>query len=120
MARAIRMTIKQYLQIGRWLENNRNLIEEKGHSQVEVQILISSALGYEVPLSSIQKCAKAIEIQWAGSPLKPPPVPIDREAIIILIGALAGLYVETDRTIPDDLANLQSTYTKEKQSEKRN
>lgn len=111
--KATRMSIEQYLQIGKWLENNRDMIESRGHSQGEAQILMSSALGYEVPLSSVTRCAKAMSIRWAGSPAKPPPVPLEREAIIILIGAIAGLYIETNRTVPDDLANLQSTYTKE-------
>ena len=116
MKKQTRMSIKQYLQIGQWLENNRVAIEEKGHSQIEIQILISSNLGYEVPLSSVIACAKAIEIQWARSPTPPSPVPMEREAFIILITALEGLYVELDKTIPDALANLHSSYVKEKTS----
>lgn len=108
-----RMSIKQYLQIGKWLENSKNMIESRGHSQIEVQILMSSALGYNVPLSSVIACAKALDIVWARSPAKPPPVPLDREAITILIGALSGLYLETGRTVPDNLANLQSAFAKE-------
>lgn len=109
-----RMSVEQYLQIGKWLENNKAMIETRGHSQREVQILMSSALGYDVPLSSLIRCAKALAIEWAGSPPKPPPVPIGREAIMILIGALEGLYVETGKTIPNSLGNLHSAYAKEK------
>jgi len=113
MAKQTRMSVEQYLQIGKWLENRKQDIEKTGLAQKDVQILISEELGYTVSFSSIVRCAKAIGIQWAGSPPKPPPVPIDREAIIILIGALAGLYIEEGKTVPDDLANLQSTYVRE-------
>jgi len=107
------MSVEQYVQIGQWLVANRSLIENRGHSQTEVQILITSALEYEVPLSSLVRCAKAVKIKWAGSPTKPPPPPIGHEAMVIIIAALAGIYIETERTVPDDLANLQSTYAKE-------
>lgn len=108
-----RMSIEQYLKIGRWLENKKEHIESKGLAQKDVQILISGELGFEVPLSSIIRVAKELRIEWVGSPLKPPPVPIEREAFIILIGALAGLYIELGKTVPDDLANLMSAYVRE-------
>ena len=110
---AKRMSIKQYLQIGKWLDEHKMNIQAKKWSQPETQTIISSTLGYEVPLSTVISCAKALDIVWARSPAKPPPVPIDHEAIVILIGAISGLYIETGKTVPDNLANLQSTYARE-------
>ena len=45
----------------------------------------------------------------AGTP-PPPPLPIDREAIIILISALEGLYIETRGSAPQNLVELKSAY----------
>lgn len=114
MTKQKRMSVEQYLQIGKWLENRKADIERTGMAQKDVQSIMSDELGFVVPFSSVIRCARAMDIKWAGSPPKPPEVPIGHEAIIILIGALAGLYIETGKTVPDDLANLQSTYTKKK------
>lgn len=113
MTKQKRMSVEQYLQIGKWMENNKMKIATQWLAQEQVRVLISQELGYEVPFSSVIRCAKAVGIEWAGSPPKPLPVPLDREAIIILIGALSGIYIETGKTVPDDLANLQSAYAKE-------
>ena len=107
------MSIEQYLKIGRCLEGWKERIETTGLAQKDVRTLVSGDVGFEVPLSSIIRVAKELDITWAGSPPKPPPVPIEREAIIILIGAISGLYIETGKTVPDDLANLQSAYARE-------
>ncbi|GAJ04105.1 unnamed protein product, partial [marine sediment metagenome] len=96
-----RMTIERYIQITDWLKLNKDRIEKGGCTQLEAVAMAEKELGYEVPLSSIQRCAKMADIAWANSPPKPPPVPIDREAIIILIGALSGLYIEEGKTVPD-------------------
>lgn len=108
-----RMTVEQYIQINDWLKLNKDRIEKTEYSQLEAAAIAGKELGFDVPLSSIQRCAKMANIVWANSPPKLPPVPIDREAIIILIGALSGLYIEEGKTVPDNLANLQSRYVKE-------
>jgi len=108
-----RMSIEQYLKIGRCLEGWKERIETTGLAQKDVRTLVSGDVGFEVPLSSIIRVAKELDITWAGSPPKPPPVPIEREAFIILIGAVEGLYVEAGKTVPDNLANLHSAYVKE-------
>jgi len=107
------MTVEQYIQITDWLKLNKNRVEKMGSTQLEAAAMVGNELGFAVPLSSIQRCAKMANIIWSNSPPKPPPVPIDREAIIILIGALSGLYIEEGKTVPDNLANLQSRYVKE-------
>ncbi len=108
-----RMTVEQYIQVADWLKLNKDRVEKMRYTQFEVAAIAGGELGFDVPLSSIQRCAKITNITWANSPPKPPPVPIDREAIIILIGAVAGLYIEEGKTVPDNLANLQSQYVKE-------
>lgn len=110
MVKAKKMSVEQYLEIGQWLILNKSRIQEKKFTQGDVQTLISDDVGYDVPLSSLIRCAKAMGVRWARSPVAMPPVPLDHEAIVILIGALEGLYVEMGKTIPDDLANLHSTY----------
>ena len=109
-----RMSVEQYLQIGKWLETWKERIETKGLTQIEIQGIMSGELGFTIPRSSVIRCAKAIRIKWMGSPLPPSPVPLEREAIIILITSLEGLYIEMDKTVPDDLANLHSTYVRKK------
>ena len=108
-----RMTIEQYIQITDWLRENKDRIGTMESTQLEVASLVTGALGFTVPLSSIQKCAKIVGIKWAKSPPPLPPVPVDHEAIVILIGAIEGLYIETSKTVPDNLANLHSRYVKE-------
>lgn len=108
-----RVTVEQYVQITDWFRMNKDKIRIQQYTQLEAALQAENDLGYSVPLTTIQRCAKIAKIRWAKSPPKPPPVPIEREAIIILIGALAGLYVETGRTIPTGLANLKSTYVRE-------
>lgn len=107
------MSVEQYIAINDWMRSNVTRIEDTQCTQGEVASLATTALGYAVPLSSIQKCAKIIGIKWAKSPPKPPPVPIEREAIVILIAAVAGLYIETGKTVPDALANLKSAFARE-------
>ena len=65
-------------------------------------------------------CVKIAKVKWAKSPAPPPPVPIEQEAIVILIGAISGLYVETGRTVPAELANLQSTYVRNQEENSNN
>jgi len=114
------MTIEEYICLIDWLKVNKQNIEKNEQTQGEVQAMAEMELNYKVPLSSIQRCAKIIKLNWANSPPKPPEVPIGREAIIILIGAVSGLYIETGKTVPDALANLQSAYVRnEKQNTKR-
>lgn len=109
-----RMTVEQYVEITDWLKNNKNRIERLNEcTQLEAAAIAEAELGYAVPLTTIQRCAKIAKVKWAKSPAPPPPVPIERDAIIILIGAISGLYVETGRTLPAELANLQSTYVRE-------
>ena len=109
-----RMTVEQYVEVTDWLKNNKYRIESQTEcTQLEAAALVAAELGYAVPLTTIQRCAKIAKIKWAKSPAPPPPVPIEHEAIVILIGALSGLYIETGRTIPDELANLQSTYVRD-------
>lgn len=105
-----RMSVEQYMEIGNWLTQERDHIRLAAYQQEQVRALASAALGYDVPFSSLIRCAKIVGVQWAGSPPKSPPTPIEREAVIILIGAVEGLYVEAGKTVPDDLANLHSTY----------
>ena len=107
-----RVTIAQYVEITDWLRANKERLLRLRYSQLDTATLASGELGYSVPRSTVKKCGEIAGIRWPGSPTKPPPVPIEREAIIILIGALAGLYVEEGKTVPDDLANLHSTYVK--------
>ena len=109
-----RMSIEQYDEINCWLRNNKDRIERIECTQLEAAAMCGGELGFRVPLRTIQRCAKIAKIEWALSPSKLPPVPLDHEAIVILIGSLAGLYIEEGKTVPDALANLQSRYVKEK------
>jgi len=113
MSKAQRMTYEQYVDVTDWCKDNKERIERLGWTQLQAAQEATIALGFAVPLSSMQRCAKKVKIKWANSPPKSPEVPIDHEAIVILIGAIAGLYVETGKTIPDNLANLQSSYVRE-------
>lgn len=108
-----RITLEQYVQIIDWLKENKHRILRDELMQLPTAQEATVALGFAVPITSIQKCARIAKIKWAKSPAPPPPVPIDREAIIILIGAISGLYVETGRTIPANLENLKSAYVRE-------
>lgn len=108
-----RMTTEQYYKIICWLKENKHRISTSDYTQLEVCEQAEVGLGFAVPITSIQKCGKIAKIKWPKSPPTPPPVPLEREAIIILMGAIAGLYVETGRTVPDSLANLQTTYVRE-------
>ena len=110
---AQRMTLEQYIDIGKWCQHNRERIETTGCTQLEAAALVSKDLGFEVPLSTVIRAAKKMGVAWANSPPKPPPVPLDHEAIVLLICAVEGLYVELGKTVPDNLANLHSTYVKE-------
>ena len=108
-----RMTLEQYYQIIGWLQQNKHRIHASDLSQPEICIQAQEGLGFVVPITSIQKCGKIAKIKWPKSPVPPAPVPIDREAIIILIGAIHGLYIEKCGRAPDDLENLKSTYVRE-------
>lgn len=108
-----RLTVEQYIQITDWLKENKHRIHSSVSTQLEICEESGQALGFKVPITSIQRCGKIAGIKWPKSPPKPPPVPIEREAIIILIGAIAGLYVETGRTMPESLANLKTAYVQE-------
>lgn len=107
-----RMTVEQYVEVTDWLKNNKHRIETTEQTQSDACLHAESELGYSVPITTIQRCAKIAKVKWAKSPAPPAPVPLEREAIIILIGAIAGLYVETGRTLPTELANLQTTYVR--------
>lgn len=113
MSKQMRMTIEQYVEITEWLKIHKRGIEANQRTQLEIASQAGDELGYVVPITTIQRCAKIVGVKWAKSPPAPPPVPIEREAIIILIGAIAGLYVETGRTIPENLANLQMAYVQQ-------
>ena len=110
-----RMSVEQYDEINCWLRNNKNRIERIECTQLEAASMCGSELGFKIPLSTIQRCAKIAKVKWALSPSKPLPVPIGRDAIIILMGALSGLYIELGKTVPDRLANLQSAYVREQE-----
>lgn len=107
-----RMTLEQYYEIIGWLQNNKQRIQLSDDTQLEVCGQAEYELRFKVPITSIQKCGKIAKIRWPKSPPPPAPVPLEREAIIILMGAIAGLYVETGKTVPNELANLQSTYVR--------
>ena len=111
--KARRITVEQYIDLGTWCKCYRDDIERIEHTQLEACALASKDLGFEVPLSAMQRVAKKMKVKWANAKPEPLPVPLDREAIIILMGAIAGLYVELGKTVPDNLANLHSTYVKE-------
>lgn len=113
MTKTQRMTIEQYVAITEWCKHNKDRIEDLGWTQLRTAQEAAAVFQFAVPLSSLQRCAKLAKIQWANSPLSPPPVPIDREAIVILIGALCGIYIETDRTVPENLAALKRQYVSE-------
>lgn len=118
MAKQQRITVEQYVEITDWCKNNKHRIESQTEcTQAEAAAIASGELGYGVPITTIQRCAKIAKIKWAKSPAPPLPVPLEREAIIILIGAISGLYVETGRSVPAELANLQSMYVRELQQE---
>ena len=109
-----KMTIESYIEITDWCRENKYKIHEQEWPKTKACKEASKALGYDVPLTTMIRCSKVAEIKWPKS--RPTPVvPIDREAILVLMGALAGLYVETGKTVPDNLANLQSAYIREKQ-----
>lgn len=108
-----RMTLEKYYKIIGWLKETKHRIQHSDNSQIEVCRQAENELGFVVPITSIQKCGKIAKIKWPHSPPTPPPVPLEREAIIILMGAISGLYVETGKTIPTELANLMSTYVRE-------
>lgn len=109
-----RMTLEEYYQIINWLKENRHRIHASSDAtQLEICKQAEESLGFNVPITSLQKCGRIAKIKWPKSPAPPLPVPIQREAIIILIGAISGLYVETNRTVPAELANLQTTYVQE-------
>lgn len=111
---AHRMTLEQYYEIIGWLKENKHRIHSSSNAtQLETCKQAEESLGFNVPITSIQKCGKIAKIKWPKSPAPPQPVPLEREAIIILMGAIAGLYVETGKTVPNELANLQSTYVRE-------
>lgn len=113
MPKQNRITVEQYVEIVDYLKVNKCRIEAAENTQLEAAAIAEADLGYVVPLTTIQRCAKIAGVRWAKSPALPPPVPLDHEAIVILIGAIAGLYIETGRTIPENLANLQSTYARQ-------
>ena len=113
MVKQQRITMEQYVKITDGCRENKHRVEREELTQLEATQLVTDELGFGVPITTIQRCAKIAKIQWAKSPATPLPVPLDHEAIVILMGAIAGLYIETGRTIPDDLANLQSTYARE-------
>ncbi len=112
MPKQNRVTIEQYVELVDYLKVRKSIIETAGDTQLEAAAVAEQVLGYPVPLTTIQRCAKIAGVKWAKSPAPSPPVPLDHEAIVILIGAIAGLYVETGRTIPENLANLQSMYVR--------
>lgn len=107
-----RIKPEQYVEINQWLKDNRDRILRTECTQLEAAAMAEAELGYKVPHSTIIRMAKTASVTWAKSPPKPPPVPIDHEAIVVLIGALEGLYVETGRSVPDDLADLHSRYAR--------
>jgi len=111
--------MEQYVEITDYLRENKHRIESAENTQAEAAAIAEQALGYPVPLTTIQRCAKIAKVKWAKSPSPPPPVPLKREAIIILMGAIAGLYVETGKSVPDELANLQTTYVREENADLR-
>lgn len=117
MPKQQRMTVEQYVEITECLKVSKHRIEASEFTQLEAAAYIGSNLGYEIPLTTIQRCAKIAKVKWAKSPTPPLPVPLEREAIIILIGAIAGLYIETNRTVPAELANLQSTYVRNQEND---
>lgn len=112
MTKQQRISVEKYVEITDWLRTNKQRIQVAENTQAEAAAIAESELGFGVPITTIQRCAKIAGVKWAKSPAPPPPVPLEREAIIILMGAIAGLYIETGRTIPENLANLQSTYVR--------
>ena len=110
MAKQQRLSVEQYVLITDWLKMNRDRIEGNSHTQLEVSGIAEKELGFFVPLTTVQRCAKIAKVKWANSPPPPPPLPIDREAIIILISALEGLYIETRGSAPQNLVELKSAY----------
>ena len=112
-----RMSLEQYYKIINWLKENKHRIDSSLDTQNEIRKWAEEELGFAVPITSLQKCGKIAHIKWPKSPTPPLPIPIEREAIIILMGAIAGLYVETGRTIPENLANLQTTYVQKQRED---
>lgn len=110
MSKQQRLSVEQYVEITDWFKFNKDRIEKAQNTQLEASALAEKELGYPVPLTTVQRCAKIAKIQWANSPPPPPPPPIDREAIITLIAALEGLYIETVGSAPKNLVDLKSSY----------
>ena len=108
-----RMTLEEYYQIINWLKDKRHRIHSSNDTTERIRMEAEEELGFNVPITSIQKCGRIAKIKWPKSPTPPAPVPLEREAIIILMGAIAGLYVETGKTVPTELANLMSIYVRE-------
>lgn len=109
------MTIEQYIQITDWCRENKHRIQSEEVTQLRAAEEAGGVLGYEIPITSMRRCATMAKIRWANKRPEPLPTPIEREAIIILMGAIAGLYVETGKTVPTELANLQSSYVRQQQ-----
>ncbi len=107
-----RISMEQYVEVTDWCRTNKYRIEGGVMVQLHAAQIAGSELGYVVPITTIQRCAKIAKIKWAKSPPPPIPVPLDHEAILILISSLCGLYVETVGSVPDELANLKTNFVK--------
>lgn len=105
-----RLKFEEIIKINDWLKACKHKIESTEMTQIDAQKLATEELGFEVPRSSLQHLARIVGVKWAKSPPPPAPVPLDREAIIILISSLYGLYVETVGSVPKMLEDLKSTY----------
>jgi len=107
------MRIEQYIQITDWCRENKHRIQSEEITQSKAAEEAGAVLGYEIPITSMRRCARMAKIKWSKTRPEPQPIPIDREAIIILIGAVHGLYVETSGSVPEALQNLKSTYVQD-------
>ena len=120
MTKQTRLSVEQYVKVTDWLRQYKPRIEKEEMTQLEAAQTCSDELEFEVPITTIQRCAKMAGVVWAKSPPKPQPVPIERDAIMILIGAISGLYIETGRSVPQALADLKSAYARETANKTKN
>lgn len=104
---------ERYVEIHDWLRDNCDRIRRTECTQLEAAAMAKQALGYRVPHSTLIRMAKKAGVTWANSPPKPSPVPLEREAIIILMGAIEGLYIETTGSAPANLTELKRRYVQD-------
>ena len=109
----VRVSVETYVSIIDFLRSNKEQIESERLTQKEVIDMVKQQLHYDVGLSTVKRCSTIAGIRWVHASHIQQPLPLDREAIILMMASIDELYQRLGSEPPKRFADMRTKYVQE-------